>query len=125
MRWTQNGARVSLTQKSAYPDNGTIEFEFLVSRPIDFAANFRIPAWADGASVSIKGKSVSTPIVPGTFVAVRREWRNGDRLALELPTKIRLEAIDARHPDTVALLRGPLVLFPIELASGTFHASSY
>jgi hypothetical protein len=24
---------------------------------------------------------------------------------------VRLEAIDARHPDTVALVRGPLVLF--------------
>jgi hypothetical protein len=26
---------------------------------------------------------------------------------------MRLEAIDARHPDTVALVRGPLVLFAI------------
>ena len=27
--------------------------------------------------------------------------------------KLRLEAIDAQHPQTVALLRGPLVLFAI------------
>ncbi len=32
---------------------------------------------------------------------------------LELPSKTRLEAIDAQHPDTVALLHGPLVLFAI------------
>jgi hypothetical protein len=29
---------------------------------------------------------------------------------LELPAQMRLEPIDARHPDTVALVRGPLVL---------------
>jgi hypothetical protein len=31
--------------------------------------------------------------------------------------KMRLEAINPRHPDTVALLRGPVVLFPIAPAS--------
>jgi hypothetical protein len=30
---------------------------------------------------------------------------------LDLPLRMRLEAIDAQHPDTVALVRGPLVLF--------------
>ena len=35
-------------------------------------------------------------------------------MELELPLKARLEAIDARHPDTVALLRGPLVLMAVK-----------
>jgi DUF1680 family protein len=38
---------------------------------------------------------------------------NGDRVDLDLPLKPRLEAIDAAHADTVALLSGPLVLFPM------------
>jgi DUF1680 family protein len=88
-----------------------------VSRLTEFAANFRIPAWADGASISINGKRVTSPIRPGTFASVRREWRNGDRVALELPMKMRFEAFDERNQDTVALLRGPLVLFPIAPAS--------
>ncbi|HYM28850.1 MAG TPA: hypothetical protein VET66_11915, partial [Steroidobacteraceae bacterium] len=29
------------------------------------------------------------------------------------PRRPRLEALDTRHPDTVALLAGPLVLFPL------------
>jgi len=33
---------------------------------------------------------------------------------LELPLKTRLEPIDAQHADTVALMRGPLVLMAVK-----------
>jgi uncharacterized protein len=112
LRWEHNGARASITQKSSYPNDGAIECEFSLSKATEFVANFRIPAWAEGASIAVNGKRLTTPIVSGTFASVRREWKNGDRVALELPMNTRLEAIDARNPDTVALLRGPLVLFP-------------
>jgi hypothetical protein len=85
----------------------------MLSKPTDFAANFRIPAWAEGASVSINGKRVTATVVPGAFASFRRKWKNGDRVTLDLPMKMRLEAINPRHPDTVALLQGPVVLFPI------------
>lgn len=38
----------------------------------------------------------------------------GDRVELELPLKMRLQPIDARHADTVALLHGPLVLMAVK-----------
>jgi hypothetical protein len=113
LQWKQNGANVSLTQTSSYPNDGAIEFVLSLSRRTKFSANFRIPAWAEGAAISINGKRVNSPVLPGTFASVSREWKNGDRVTLELPMKMRLEAFDARHPDTVALLRGPLVLFPV------------
>jgi hypothetical protein len=50
-------------------------------------------------------------VAAGTFARLEREWKSGDRMELDLPMKTRLEAIDAQHPDTVALLVGPLVLF--------------
>jgi hypothetical protein len=50
---------------------------------------------------------------PGRFAAIRRAWRSGDRIELELPLLRRLESVDAVHPDTVALLGGPLVLMRI------------
>jgi DUF1680 family protein len=49
----------------------------------------------------------------GAFAAIRREWRSGDRLELELPLPLRLQPVDAAHPDTVALLAGPLVLMRV------------
>jgi hypothetical protein len=33
---------------------------------------------------------------------------------LDLPLITRLEAIDPRHPNTVAVMRGPLVLFALK-----------
>lgn len=111
LTWIQNGAKASLTQRSSYPLEGNLEFEFSLSKPTEFTANFRVPAWAEGASLGINGKRVDEPVVPGTFASIYRAWRDGDRVELELPTKMRLESLDESHPDTVALLRGPLVLF--------------
>src|SRR5579872_1945943 len=117
LRWQQNGTSVSLAQKGSYPSDGIVEFEFALSKPTNFSAKFRIPAWAEGASISINDKRVTTSVIPGTFAAISREWKNGDRVSLDLPMKMRLEAINPRHPETVALLRGPLVLFPIAPSS--------
>jgi DUF1680 family protein len=113
LRWTQNGTHVSLRQRTSYPFESHVEFEVTTSRASDFAVSLRIPAWAEGASISINGKRTMAEVKPGNFETIRREWRTGDRIELELPLKKRLEAIDARHPEMVALLCGPLVLFPI------------
>ena len=111
LRWKQDGSRVALSQKGSYPNDGAIEFEFSCSKPTDLILNLRIPAWADGASIAINGERWRNPVASGIFASMGREWRNGDRVQLELPMKMRLEAIDSDNPNTVALLRGPLVLF--------------
>ncbi len=111
VKWTQAGAQISLTQKSSYPFDSTVQFELTSSRRQEFALHFRIPAWADGASVSVNGKRISEAVKPGSFATVHREWKTGDRVELDLPLTMRAEAIDKRHPNTVALLCGPLVLF--------------
>ena len=48
LRWTQDGAQISLTQKSEYPYDSHVQFEVKASRPAEFAVNLRIPAWAEG-----------------------------------------------------------------------------
>jgi DUF1680 family protein len=113
LRWTHQSGEVTLAQKSSYPYDGTIEFELSLSKPANLTVNFRIPAWAEGASISVNGKRWRDAVLPGTFASLRREWKNGDRVEVELPMRMRLEALDFRNPDTVALVRGPLVLFAI------------
>jgi DUF1680 family protein len=53
------------------------------------------------------------PAKPGSFATLRRTWKSGDRIELELPLKNRLEPLDSGHPELVALMNGPLVLFAI------------
>jgi len=86
----------------------------LSSRPAELTIHFRIPAWAQGAQVFVNGMRQKGLAVPGQFAAISREWKSGDRVELELPLKMRLESIDAQHADTVALLRGPLVLMAVK-----------
>jgi DUF1680 family protein len=113
LHWAQENTKVSLTQKSAYPFDSLVQFEVNTSRPIELAINFRIPLWTEGALISVNGKRISEPVNPGSFAAVRRQWKSGDRVEADFRLTKRLEAIDARHPNTVALLCGPLVLFAI------------
>jgi DUF1680 family protein len=110
VRWNQSGTQVELTQKSDYPYDSHVQFKMKTSKAASFAVNLRIPGWAEGASVTVNGRGRQT-VTTGSFVRFEREWNSGDRIELDLPMKIRLEAIDARHPDTVAVLFGPLVLF--------------
>ena len=113
VRWVREGAPVSLTQKSSYPLDSLVQFELTMPRQVEFALNFRIPSWAEGASMSVNGKRIPEPVAPGSFATLQRTWRTGDHVELDLPLAKRLEAIDSRHPNTVALLSGPLVLFAI------------
>ena len=71
--------------------------------------------------LSVNGKRVSDPVDPGTFANVRRTWKDGDRIELELPMPLRLQAVDAQHPNLVALLRGPLVLFAVADTQPSFE----
>lgn len=113
LRWQQDGAAVALDQQSQYPFDSAVWFDVKTSHAKDFTLNFRIPAWAKGASISVNGRRIEKEPIPGTFAAVRREWHSGDRIELDLPTPMRLEPIDPQHPQTVALVCGPLVLFAI------------
>jgi len=114
VRWTDGSTKCSLTQQTKYPFDNKIRFEVSASSPADYTLYVRIPAWATPSPVlSVNGKRVSELVQPGTFARIRRTWKEGDRMELELPMPLRVEAVDANHPDLVALLRGPLVLFAV------------
>lgn len=113
LRWTQDEKHISLTQKSAYPLDSSVQFEVTASRPVMLSLNFRLPVWTEGASISVNGKRPDVPIQAGRFASIRRQWKTGDRVEVNLPMTTRLEPVDPLHPDTVALLYGPLVLFAI------------
>jgi hypothetical protein len=114
LRWNENGAALSLTQEGEYPYEDHVTFKLTSTQPAELTLHFRIPAWAQGAQVFVNGTRAAGLAVPGQFAAIRREWKSGDRVELELPLRMRLETIDAQHADTVALLRGPLVLMAVK-----------
>jgi uncharacterized protein len=114
LRWNENGAALSLTQQGDYPFEDRVSFSLTSSRATELTLNFRIPAWAEGAQIYVNGTRRKEAAAPGEFAAIRRTWQTGDRVDLELPMKMRLEPIDPRHADTVALVRGPLALMAVK-----------
>jgi DUF1680 family protein len=92
--------------------------------PDTFTVFLRIPAWAGhNTSVSVNGRRAEGDPQPGSFFAVHREWKDGDTIEYSIDRPLRLEAIDAQHPGTVALLAGPLTLFAINAPQSRFTRS--
>ncbi|MBV8866332.1 MAG: glycoside hydrolase family 127 protein, partial [Acidobacteriaceae bacterium] len=115
LRWiSTDGAQLALTQTGDYPLEDQITMHLRASRPSSFALRLRIPAWSSRTEllIQINGERVQASIQTG-FATVQREWKDGDRIELKLVLPVYLESIDSDHQDTVALLRGPLVLFAV------------
>jgi uncharacterized protein len=114
VRWTEGNARCTLTQETNYPFESTVAMKLSASAPVETTLFVRIPAWATSVPVlSVNGTRVTGAAQPGTFAAIRRTWKDGDRVELELPMPLRLEPVDVQHATQAALLRGPLVLFAV------------
>lgn len=112
-RWiSKDGAQLTLTQSGDYPLEPKVAIRLRASRPCDFTLRLRIPAWSRAATPAIRvnDEAVSVNTERG-FASIRRKWRDGDRMEMEMALPVRLEAIDSDHANTVALMRGPLVLF--------------
>ena len=123
VQWTDGGSKHGLKQQTKYPFDNKIEIQVSASQPKEYTIYIRIPGWATpGPMLSVNGKRVASPADPGTFTAIRRTWKDGDQIQLELPMPLRLERVDANRPDMVALVQGPLVLFAIADSQPTFDS---
>jgi DUF1680 family protein len=129
VRWRLGGRRCGLRIQTDYPYAGTVRMVLELSAPQHFTVNVRIPEWASGASLYVNGRREQHSWPPGRFAALRRVWQPLDLIELELPLPLRLEPVDAEHPDLVALLCGPLVLMRIlneaEVAAAAPERSSW
>jgi DUF1680 family protein len=125
VRWTDGGGKYGLRQETKYPFDNKVQIQVSASAPKEYTLYVRIPAWATPNPVlMVNGKRVSTEVQPGTFASIRNTWKDGDRVELELPMPLRLEAVDANHPDIVALIQGPLVLMAVAESQPTFDRNA-
>jgi hypothetical protein len=86
-----------------------VKLHIETENPAEFTVALRIPGWLkQNAQVKINGAPWKTTAIPGTFSRISRQWHNHDSIELQLPQDFRTEAIDDRHPNTVALMRGPV-----------------
>ena len=101
--------RVTLRQETRYPESEKVSFTIKAQRPAAFSLRLRYPGWAQSVSVSVNSGQQKVDAKPGSFIELKRTWKNGDRVELTIPMSLRLEAIPD-NPHRVAILYGPTVL---------------
>jgi DUF1680 family protein len=121
VRWTEGSGEYGLTQETHYPMENRVRIKVAASQPVEYTLYVRIPGWTKDPVLAVNGRRVTEGVQPGTFAAVRRTWKEGDVVELELAMPLRLEQVDVQHADQVALLRGPLVLFGVADSQPSFE----
>ncbi|HVX86185.1 MAG TPA: beta-L-arabinofuranosidase domain-containing protein [Phycisphaerae bacterium] len=104
--WRERG--VSVEQTTGFPEEARTRLKVTAARATPWTLAIRHPAWCPGAMVSVNGKRVNAPVTEG-YLTLRRTWRAGDRVEVELP--MTMQTIELPHAgDHVALVYGPVVL---------------
>ncbi len=107
-RFEMGGVELQVHQETAYPASGDITLRIDPSKPAAFAVRLRIPAYAQGARLSVNGQPAPGPAA-GSFAEISREWKAGDTVRLTLPLDVRLVRGRQRQAGRAAVLRGPVV----------------
>jgi len=105
--WRERGA--VLTQRTAFPDDGTVTLDWQLRRPQALALNVRHPGWSATLVVKVNGAEVLRSDQPGRYLRVDRTWRDGDRVEIALAMALAAEPLPG-SPDIVAFRHGPVVL---------------
>jgi DUF1680 family protein len=102
---------LTLRQDTAFPDEERSRLTLRLTQPQTFTLHLRQPGWvAPGTfAITVNGEPVAVTAAPSSYVAVRREWRDGDKVELTLPMTTTVEGLPDGSP-WYAILHGPIVL---------------
>ena len=102
-----DGTMVKIAEDTDYPFSETIQFKVTLPKATRFPLYLRIPGWCDAATVKINGQAAAANAKPLAFLALNREWKDGDTVSLQLPMKLAVRRW-AKNKDAVSVERGPL-----------------
>jgi DUF1680 family protein len=120
---------IQITQETNYPWDGQVNLTVNPEKPSDFDLCVRIPGWAQGkpipgdlyrfadtqttpVTLKVNGETVAATPGPDGYVHLKRSWKAGDRVELDLPMPVRRVLAHekvAENKGKVALMRGPVV----------------
>lgn len=102
--------RFKLRQDTKYPESEHTALTVVEAGPRQLTIRVRIPGWLRSSPVlKLNGKQLDTSATPGSYLTLRRAWKAGDRVEMDLPMHLHVEAMPD-EPRTQAFLYGPLVL---------------
>ncbi|GAA4084002.1 hypothetical protein GCM10022392_00880 [Mucilaginibacter panaciglaebae] len=105
---TPKSQAIILSQHTDYPKSGFINIEVNLPKTEDMAINIRIPAWSAKTKLSVNGVEI-TGIQPGRYTKIKRTWKTGDKITLQLDMRGRVIQTGTAL-QSAAIMRGPIVL---------------
>jgi DUF1680 family protein len=115
-----NGKPVSLSQATDYPWDGDIKITIGELPGTETSVFVRIPGWVENPALKINDIDFSEPVMPGTYLELKRTWTKGDVITLNLPMPVRIMKANPQVEDCrgkLAVMRGPVVYcaeFPVD-----------
>lgn len=117
--------RLRIRQETAFPREPLTRLNVALPAPATFAIHLRVPSWVGpGAGVRVNGQALDVFASSGSYLTLRREWRDGDRVELDLPMRLHTEALPG-DDGLQAALYGPLVLAARLGRAGLTHDMQY
>jgi DUF1680 family protein len=108
LNWQEKGFK--LRQETKFPEQQATALVVTADRPTQMMVRLRVPAWLrTPPTVKLNGKPLDASAAPGSYLALSRTWKTGDRIEMELPMHLSVEATPD-DPHTQAFLYGPIVL---------------
>jgi DUF1680 family protein len=108
LTWKDQGLVVR--QETRFPEEDATHLTVTAARPTRLTLNVRYPSWAaSGMTLTVNGAAQPVSAARGSYVAIDREWKSGDRVDVRLPMTLRTEAMPD-NPNMIAVMYGPLVL---------------
>ena len=109
-----DGKRIALRQETNYPWQGAVKITVEDAPATDVSLKLRLPGWSDAAGnrIRVNGKDVPIEVEPGDYATIRRGFKKGDVIELDIGFRA---ALYEAHPyveetrNQVALQYGPLV----------------
>ncbi|MBQ4632082.1 MAG: glycoside hydrolase family 127 protein [Prevotella sp.] len=109
----ESAGDITIEQKTNYPWDGKIDITVAkLKGKKDFTLKLRIPAWCEGATVSVNGEACNIDTQSESYIAVSRKWKKGDVLTLNMPMKTKLIEANPLVEESrgqIAVQRGPVV----------------
>jgi DUF1680 family protein len=109
---TSEGDSITVRQTTDYPWDGRISLLFEKAPEKEYSLFLRIPGWSDGADIRINKADYPFRREPGSYLEIRRLWKDGDHVELDIPMRIRFiesNPLVEESRNQVAVQRGPVV----------------
>ncbi len=107
----EDGAGLRIAQRTEYPWKGTVDLTVNPAHAAEFSLFVRIPNWADGTAIRVRGAAPANAR-GGEYYEIRRRWEPGDTVHVEFamrPRLVRANPLVREDVGRVAVERGPLV----------------